>query len=130
MAPFVGTKGVAVFVFCDLNALDHNLSEIGESAGGSRREVAANGCGQEKAKGGVEITGRKIVAGEEMGDFAANFLGSVGLSFLVGMEATEIRMAGLARSTAAAAVSEGERTQGRTVLPAKGRHGILLKVGF
>ncbi len=127
IAPGIGTEAVAVFVFREMEALDHDLAEIGEGAGGFGRDVATSGGGEEASEGGVEIAGGEVMAGEEMGDFAAKALGGLRLVKLAGVETTEQRMAGLARRAAVAAVREAEGTQRRGT---SCKHGSLLKVGF
>jgi hypothetical protein len=106
VAPGVGAEGVDVFGFGEVDALNHDLGEV-SAAGGLGRDVAASGGGEEAAKSGVEITRGKIVAGEEMGDFAAELAGGVGLLEFASVGIAEQRVAGLAQSAATAAVGEG-----------------------
>ena len=127
ITPGVRTEGVAVFVFREMDALDHDLGEVGEGAGGFGRDVAAGGGGKEASQGGVEIAGGEVMAGEEMSDFAAQALGGLGLVEFAGVETAEQRMTGLARRAAVAAVGEAEGTQRRRT---SCRHESLLKVGF
>ena len=54
VAPAVAAEGAAVFVSCKVDALDHDLGEIGEGAGGFGRDVAAGGGGEEASESGVE----------------------------------------------------------------------------
>ena len=124
VAPVVAAEGAAVLLLSELNALHHDLGEIGEGASGFGLDVALGCSGKEAAEGGVEIAGGKITAGEEIGDVAADVLGGLGLRLLAGMEIAELRIAGRAGSAAAAAVGKGEGTQRRRT---SCRHGSLLK---
>jgi len=106
-----------------MDGLQERLGEIGKGGGGSRFDLAAGNGGKEAAQGGGQITGGEIIAGEEIGEVAAKLFGGLDLRLLAGVEATELRVAGLARSAAAAAIDEGEGTQGRAVLGVHRRHG-------
>lgn len=97
-----------MLVFCEMDALDHDLGEIGEGAGGFGGDVASDGGGEEASEGGVEVAGGEIAAGKEMGEFAAELVGGVDAILAARVVRTEQRMAGLARSAAAAAVGERE----------------------
>ena len=66
-APRVGAEGVGVFVLGKMDGLGESLGEVGEGAGGAGLDVAADDGGQETAEGGAEITGGKVLAGEEIG---------------------------------------------------------------
>ena len=79
LAPRVGAEGVGVFVLGKMDGLGESLGEIGEGAGGSRLNVAADDGGQEATEGGAEIAGGKVFAGEEIGEFAGEFIGGAGL---------------------------------------------------
>jgi len=103
-APGVAAESTAVLLLGELDALDHDLGEVGEGAGGFGRDVAANGGGEEASEGGVEIAGGEVMAGEEMSDFAAEAVGGLGLVEFAGVERTEQRMAGRAQCAATAAV--------------------------
>jgi hypothetical protein len=74
---------------------------------------------KDAAQGGVEVAGGEITAREEIPGIATDVFGGLSLRLFAGMERAELQITGLARSAAAAAVGEGERTQGRTVLRAK-----------
>ena len=50
----------------EMDALDHDLGEIGEGAGGFGRDVAAGGGGEEASESGVEIARGGVMAGEEV----------------------------------------------------------------
>jgi hypothetical protein len=125
VAPTVAAEGAAVFLLGELNALHHNLGEIGEGGSGFGLDVALGRGGEEAAEGGVEIAGGKITAGKEIGDVAADVLGGLGLRLLARVKAAELPIAGRARSAAAAAVGKGEGTQRRRT---SCRHGSLLRL--
>ena len=126
-APPVGAEGVYIFMLGELDGLHQGLAEIGEGGSGFGFDVSLSQGGENAAESGAEIAGGKVFAGEEMGDIAAEFLSGLGVGFFAGMEAAEVRMAGLARSAATAAIGEGERTQRYAMLGAESRHGSLLK---
>lgn len=111
-APGVGTERFGVFVLCEVDALDHDLGEIGEGARGFGRDVAADGGCEEASEGGVEIAGGEIASGKEMSEFAAELVGGVDAIVTARVVGTEQRMAGLSRSAAAAAIGESEATCG------------------
>ena len=123
-----GAEGVDVFVLRGLDGIEHGLAEVGEGGGGFALYASLGHAGEDVAESGAEIAGGKVTAGEQSGNIAADGLGGLGLCFLTGMKTAETRMAGKARSAAFAAIGKGERTQGRAVLGAKGRHGCLQKV--
>jgi hypothetical protein len=125
-APRVGGVGVGVFVLGKMDGLGEGLGEIGEGAGGAGLNVAADDGGQEAAEGGAEIAGGKVLAGEEIGEFAREFIGGAGLGVLAGVVGAEVGMMGGAGRAALAAVGEGEMTQGLAVLWAKRGHRWLL----
>jgi hypothetical protein len=84
------------------------------------------GDGREQvAESGAEVAGGEITVGEAGGNIAAHLLGSEDFGFPACMERAEVRMDGAARSTAAAAIGKGERTQRGTVLGESGRHRNL-----
>jgi hypothetical protein len=121
LAPGVGAEGVDVLVLGKMDGLGQSLGEIGEGAGGAGFDVAASYAGDEAAEGGAEIAGGEVLAGEEIGQVAAEFIGGAGLGFLAGVVGAEVGMAGGAGSAATAAVGEGESTQARAVLIECGR---------
>ena len=49
-----GVGGAGVRLLGEMDALDHDLGEIGEGAGGFGRDVAAGGGGEEASESGVE----------------------------------------------------------------------------
>jgi hypothetical protein len=107
------------------DGLQQGLAEIGEGLGGLRLNVTLGDGGEEAAQSRAEAAGGKIMAGEARGDVAASLLRAEGLGFFAGVEVAEVRMAGMERSKAAAAVGEGESTQGHAVLGTKSGHGSL-----
>jgi hypothetical protein len=110
------------------DGLQQGLAEIGEGLGGLRLDVALGYGGEEAAQGDAEVAGGEItVAGEARGDVAAGLLCGEGLGFFAGVEVAKVRMAGMAWGATAAAVGEGESTQGHAVLGTKSGHGSLRK---
>src|SRR6266852_8391504 len=129
-APRVVAEGVDVLVLGKRGGLGESLGEIGEGAGGAGLNVAADDGGQEAAEGGAEIAGGKVFAGEEIGQFAGEFIGGGGLGVFAGVVGVEVGMMGGAGSAALAAIGEGETTQGLAVLWAKRGHRWLLKLSW
>src|SRR6266852_9833141 len=127
-APGIGAEGVGGFLVGKRDGLGESLGERGEGAGGAGLNVAADDGGQEAAEGGAEIAGGKVFAGEEIGQFAGEFIGGGGLGVFAGVVGVEVGMMGGAGSAALAAIGEGETTQGLAVLWAKRGHGWLLKL--
>jgi hypothetical protein len=72
-----------------MDALDHDLGEVGESARGFGRDVAADSGGEEAAESGVEIASGKVASREEMSEFTAEGFGSVGAVVAACVERTE-----------------------------------------
>jgi hypothetical protein len=126
-APGIRAEGVDIFVLGEVQSLDERLAEIGEGGGGFGFDLALGDSGEEAPQGGAEIASGDIASGKVIGDILAGFLASEGLCFLACVERAEIRMAGAARSTAAAAIGEGESTQTGAVLGTFGGHGSLQK---
>ncbi len=94
LAPGVGAEGIGVLILGEMDGLDESLGEIGEGAGGSRLNVAADDGGQEATEGGAEIAGGKVFAGEEIGEFAGEFIGGAGLGVFAGVVGAEVGMMG------------------------------------
>src|SRR5713101_8290623 len=105
-------------------------ARVWERSGGAGLNVAADDGGQEAAEGGAEIAGGKVLAGEEIGQFAGEFIGGAGLGVFAGVIGAEVGMAGGAGSAALAAIGKGETTQGLAVLWAKRGHRWLLKLSW
>ena len=116
IAPIGGAKGVDVFVLGKMDGLNEGLGEIGEGSGGAGLNIATSYAGDEAAEGGAEIAGGEVLAGEEIGQIAAEFIGGAGLGFLAGVAGAEVGMIASAGNAATAAIGEGETTCGRVVL--------------
>lgn len=108
VAPFIGAEGVDVFVFRDLDGIDHGLAEVGEGGGGFGFDVALGHGGEEASQGFGDVAGGDVVAGEEVGDVFAGLFAGEDLGFFFCVEETEIRMASAAREAALTAISESE----------------------
>lgn len=106
----VGAEGVDVFVLSEVQDLREGLAEIGEVGGGLGLDVALGDGGEEAAKGGAEVAGRDVGAGEEASNLFADVAGGEGLGFFASVERAEVGMARLARHAAAMAVAEGKGT--------------------
>jgi hypothetical protein len=87
-------------------------------------DVTLRNSGENAAKSGAEIACREEVPEKERGNSLAGFPGGSGSHFFLGVEVTEMRMAGAARSATLAAVGKGKSTQTGTVLGSG--HGSLL----
>jgi hypothetical protein len=109
-APGVGAEGVDVLVLGKMDGLGESLGEIGEGAGGAGLNVAANDGGQEAAEGGAEIAGGEVFTGEEIGQFAGEFIGGAGLGVFAGGVGAEVGMMGGAGSAALAAIGNDLRS--------------------
>jgi hypothetical protein len=72
--------------------------------------VAANDGGQEAAEGGAEIAGGEVFTGEEIGQFAGEFIGGAGLGVFAGGVGAEVGMMGGAGSAALAAIGNDLRS--------------------
>jgi len=59
------------------------LGQVGNGAGGFGFYIAADNGGDEAAQGGGEISGREVVAGEEVGQVSAEFFCGTGASFFL-----------------------------------------------
>jgi len=92
------------------------LREIREGVSGLGIDLAAGNGTEETAETAVEGTGADIVCANGGGDEVPSVFGGEALEFALGVEVTEIGIAGLTGRFAAAAVGEGEGTQGRAVL--------------
>jgi hypothetical protein len=148
-APGIGVEGLDVFVLGDGDGLEHGLGEIGESGGDFGFYFAAGDGAKETRHGDAEIAGGQQFCGEEARNVLTDLLGGEGFGFFLGVEVTEIQMAGAARGAALTTIGKGESTQvGGTVFLRFGRrtdfflcgrntanrafhgHRILLKVRF
>jgi len=129
-APGVGAEGVDVLVLGKMDGLGESLGEIAEGEGRAGLNVAADNGGQVAAEGGAKIAGGKVLTGEEIGEFASEFIGGAGLGVFAGVVGTEVGMVGFARSAAAAAIRESKRTQGHAVLLTERGHNVSLELSF
>ncbi len=120
-APSVGVKGLDVFILGDGDGLEHGLGEIGECTGDFGLNLALSDSAKEPRHGNAEIASGQQFYRKEARNVLTDLLGGEGCGFLLGMEVTEILMAGAARSAALAAIGKGESTQvGGTVFLASG----------
>src|SRR5882762_733625 len=110
--------------------LDEGLGEISEGAGGARLDVTAGYAGHQAAKCGAQIAGGEVWTGEEIREFAGEFIGGASLGVFAGVVGAEAGMAGGAGNAALAAIGEGETTQGLAALWAKRGHSCLQKLGW
>jgi hypothetical protein len=130
LAPGVGAKGVDVFVLGEVDGLHGSLRQVGDGAGGSGFDVAAEDGGDEASQGGAEIAGREVVAGEEVVEVCAEFSCGAGPGFFLGVVEAEAGTLVDARSAAAAAIGKSKHTQGHAVLGTERGHRSLLRVEF
>jgi len=112
---------VDVFILGDGDGLKHGLGKIGECGGDFGFNLALSDSAKESRHGNAEIASGQQFCWKEARNVLTDLLGGEGCSFLLGMEVTEILMAGAARSAALAAVGKGEGAQTGTVLFAGGR---------
>ena len=108
----------------ELDCLEQGLAEVGERGSRLGLDVALDDAGEEAGEGGTKIGGGEVMAGEEIGDVVANFVGGAGLGFLAGMEVAEMRMSGAVRGAAVAAVGEGEGTEAGAVFWTRERRTV------
>ena len=120
-APNVGVKGVDVFILGDGDGLEHGLGEIGECTGDFGLNLALSDSAKEPRHGNAEIASGQQFYRKETRNVLTDLLGGEGFGFLLGMEVTEMQVAGAARSAALAAIGKGEGAQTGTVLFAGGR---------
>ena len=122
LAPAVGAEGLDVFVLGDVDGLQESLGQVGDGAGGSGFDIAAEDGGDEASEGGAEIAGGEVAAGEEVGQVFAERLGGAGASFFLGVVEAEMGIFAGARGAATAAIRERELTQGHAVLGTERGH--------
>ena len=109
-------------MFGDGDGLEHGLGEIAESGGDFGLDLTLGDSAKEASHGSAEITSGQQFYWKEASYVLTDLLGGEGFSFLLGVEVTEMQVAGAARSAALAAIGKGESTQvGGTVLFAGGR---------
>ena len=109
--PSIGVEGFDVFVLGDGDGLEHGLGEIGESRGNFGFYIAAGDGAEGPRQGDAEIASGEQFCGEEAGNVFTGLLGGEGFGFFLGVEVTEMEVAGAARHAALAAVGEGESAQ-------------------
>ena len=129
-APGVCAESVDVLVLGDVYSLQESLGQVGDGAGGSGFDIAAEDGGNEASQGGAEVAGGEVVAGEEVGQVLAEIICGAGASFFLGMVETEVGLLAGTRGAATAAIRESKRTQGRAVLRTERGHKSLLRVEF
>src|SRR5882757_6116007 len=109
-APSIGAEGVDVFVFGDGDGLEHGLGEIGGRGGNLGLDLALGDGAEEAGHGSAEIASGEQFCGKEAGDVLTDLLGGEGFGFFLGVEVTEMQVAGAARGAALAAIGKGEGT--------------------
>ena len=114
--PGVGTEGVDVLVLREADGLEKHLEEESDGAGGARFEVALDDGRDELHESGGEVASGDVIAGEEEGEIVGEFGGDDGLRFFLGVVEAEVGVGRDTRSTATAAVGEGETAERQTVL--------------
>jgi len=109
-------------VLGDGDGLEHGLGEIAEGRSDFGLDLTLSDCAKEPSHGSAEITGGQQFCWKEARNVLTDLLGGEGFSFLLGVEVTEMQVAGAARSAALAAIGKGESTQvGGTVFLRCGR---------
>jgi hypothetical protein len=110
--------------------LEHGLGEIAESGGDFGLDLTLSDRAKEPSHGSAEITSGKQFCRKEASYVLTDLLGGEGFSFLLGVEVTEMQVAGAARSAALAAIGKGESAQvGGTVFLAGGRRSRCFLCG-
>src|SRR5260370_39242755 len=84
LAPGVGAESVDVFVLGEVNSLHERLGQVGDGAGGSGFDVAADHGGDESSQGGAEIAGGGGGAPQEKGEGFGKSIVREGVGFLFG----------------------------------------------
>jgi len=87
-------------VLRDGNGLEHGLAEIGEGGGDLGLDLALRYGGEKPSHGGAEIASGKKIREEESRYVLAGLFCGEGFGFHLGMEVTEMQVAGAARSAA------------------------------
>ena len=112
----LATECVGEFFLGHGKSLRHDLSKISEGVSSFRVDLAAGDSTEETTKAAVEGAGADIVGADTRRDEVPGVLGGEALELSLGVEVTEVGIAGLAGRLAAAAIGKGEGTQGRAVL--------------
>ena len=97
-------------MLCDGDGLEHGLGEIGERGSDFGFDLALGDGAKEPRHGGSEIASGQQFCGKEARNVLTDLLGGEGFGFFLGVEVTEMQVAGAARSAALAAVGKGEGT--------------------
>jgi hypothetical protein len=126
VAPGIRAESLDVFVLGEVDGLEEGLEHIGDGASGLWFYVATKDGGDDTGQGGAEIAGGEVVAGEEVVQVFAEFMGGEGVGFFLGVVVAEVGMGGEARGAATAAVGEGEQAEGYAVLCFERGHKSLL----
>ena len=108
VAPSIGVEGFDVFVPGDGDGLEHGLGEIGECTGDFGLDLTLGDCAKESRHGNAEIASGQQFCWKEARNVLTDLLGGEGFGFLLGVEVTEVQVAGAARSAALPAISKGE----------------------
>ena len=108
--PGLRAEGLAVFVLCDGNGLEHGLAEIGEGGCDLGLDLALGDGGEKPSHGGAQIASGKQIREKESRYVLAGLFCGERFGFLLGVEVAEMQMAGAARSAALAAIGKGEGT--------------------
>jgi hypothetical protein len=108
VAPAVGAEGFDVFVLGEADGLEERLREVGDGACGFGFYIATDDGGEDASEGGAEIAGRKVAAGEEVGQVFAESFGGADAGFFLGVIEAEVGMVAGARGAATAAIRESE----------------------
>src|SRR5260370_35336885 len=112
-APSVGVKGVDVFILGDGDGLKHGLGEIGESGGDFGFDLALGDGAKESRHGNAEIASGQQFCRKEASYVLTDLLSGERFGSLLGMEVTEMQVAGAARRAARAATGQVEAPQTR-----------------
>jgi hypothetical protein len=130
LAPGAGAEGVDVFVLGEVDGLEEGLCEVGQGGGGFGLELASGHGGHEACENGREIARGEVVAGEAVGDVAAEGLGGTGLGFPAGVVEADVRMGRGARGAATVAVGEGEGTHVGAIGTIRRHRSLLIEFRF
>lgn len=122
--------GVDVFVFGQVDGLKEGLAQVGQGGGGPGFEVALGYGGHQMSQSEAEVGAGEIVAGEAVGEVAADLVGGAGLGFFASVIGAEERMRSVARHAAVVAVGVGEGTKQGAALERSRGHGGLLIFSF
>jgi len=90
------------------HGVEHDLAEIGEGGGLFLGDAVLGEGGEDFAEDVDNVGAGDEVSGEGRGDFGAQPAGFENLEFGLGVEGTEIRVLGMTKHEAAAAVGEWE----------------------